>query len=78
MMLDAAREPELHFGFHPAHSTQPYANPARKPALGLELVDHRASETGDFADLRQAKNLDGLYRCWGLNSHEYDLVMWLK
>lgn len=63
MMLDAPREPELHFGFHPAHRAQPDAHPTRESALGLELVDHRASEAGDFADLRQAKNLDGRYRC---------------
>lgn len=68
MMLDAPREPKLHFRFHPAHGTQPYAHPAWEPALRLKLVDHRASEAGDFAHLRQAQNLDSRYGCGGLNS----------
>ena len=61
MMFDATREPQLHFGFHPAHRAQPYAHTARESALGLELVDHRASEASNFADLRQTKNLDGCH-----------------
>jgi hypothetical protein len=63
MMLDTIREPEQHFRFHPAYRAQPYSYSARESALGLELVDHRASEAGDFADLRQAQNPHSRYGC---------------
>ena len=63
MMLDATRKPELYFGLHPAHRAHSYAHPTRESALGLELVDHRAPEAGDFADLGQTKNLDRRFRC---------------
>lgn len=61
VMLDTTCKPELHFGFHPAYGPQPDAYPIRESVLGLELVNHRASEPGDFADLRQTKNLDGCH-----------------
>lgn len=78
VLLDATREPKLYFGFHPANRAQPDPQPARESALGLKLVDHRAPEASDFADLRQTKNLDGGYRPLKLRSHKYILVRWLK
>jgi len=62
VVRNAARKPELDFRLHPTDSSQPDAHPARESVLGLELVDHRASEAGDFADLRQTKNLDFCHR----------------
>ena len=59
MMLDAAREPVLNFRFYPAHRAQTDAHAAWKSAFGLELVNHRASEAGDLADLREPKYLYG-------------------
>jgi hypothetical protein len=61
MMLDAPREPELYFGLYPTHCAQPDAHSTWESVLRLELVDHGASEAGDFADLRQTKNLDGCH-----------------
>lgn len=61
IVLDPTREPELHFGFHPAYRAQPDAHPTRESALGLELVNHRTPEASDLTDLWQAKNLDGCH-----------------
>ena len=57
MPLDPPRQPPLHLRLHPPHGPCPDAHPARKALLGFELVDHRAPEAGDFADLRQAQDL---------------------
>jgi hypothetical protein len=51
MVFDAASKPQLDFRLNPPHGSRADTDPARKPAFGFELVDHRASETCDFADL---------------------------
>jgi hypothetical protein len=80
MVLDAPPEPMLHFRFHPAYGAQTYAHPGRESAFGLELVDHRASEAGDLADLREPKYLD--VRCSHgrdrLRIHMCDASVWVE
>jgi len=39
MMLNASRNPTLHFRFHPTHGPRSDTHPAWEPALGFELVD---------------------------------------
>src|ERR1035438_4932854 len=66
--------------FHPAYGAQTYAHPGRESAFGLELVDHRASEAGDLADLREPKYLD--VRCSRgrdrLRIHMCDASVWVE
>ncbi len=57
MMFDALRHPALHFRLDPSNGPRADAHPAGEPALRFELVDHRATESRDPADLRQAKYL---------------------
>ena len=78
MMLDAAREPVLNFRFHPADGAHANAYPARESTFSFELVDHGASEAGDFADLRKAENLYSRCRSSGLNGHGFDPNVWFR
>jgi hypothetical protein len=59
MLVDAVSEPTLNFRFHPTDGAQAEAYPSRESVFGLELVNHRASEAGDLADLREPKYLYG-------------------
>jgi hypothetical protein len=46
--------------------------------FGLELVDHRAPETSDPANLRAPENLYGRRKCSGLNRHVCGLNVWFR
>ncbi len=78
MMLYAAREPVLNFRFYPAHRAQTNAHAARESAFGLELVNHRASEAGNFADFRETENLYGRCNSSGLSGHGCDPNVWFR
>lgn len=69
-VLDAPRQPSLHFRFHPSYSSRSDAHPARESSFGFELVDHRAPEAGDFANLRQPQNLHRWDGCGRVGRHE--------
>jgi hypothetical protein len=53
------REPLLDFVLDPTDRPRSYLDATRKLARGLKLVDHRSTEAGGTADIRQAKNLNG-------------------
>ena len=76
--VDAIRQPTLHFGFHPTHGARTDADPAREPAIGFELVDHRATQASDFADLMQSQNLQWLAWGSGVVGHCFDLDVWFR
>jgi hypothetical protein len=78
MMLDAACEPELNFGFNPTDGTKADAYTSWESAFGLELVNHRASEAGDFADLGETENLYGRCSSSGLSGHGCDPNVWFR
>jgi len=56
-MLDASRHPALHLRLNPPDGAGTDPHPAREPALGFELIDHRAAEARHSADLRQSQDL---------------------
>ena len=78
MAFDAIRQPALHFGLHPTHRARTDADPAREPAIGFELVDHRATQASDFADLMQSQNLQWLAWGSGVVRHCFDLDVWFR
>lgn len=75
---DSIRKPPLNFCFYPPHRPRPDAHSARKPSFGFELVDHRASEACDLADLRETQNVHTRC-CWaGVVEHVFDRHMWMR
>ena len=78
MQFDAILQPRLNLRFHPAHSARTDAHPAREPAIGFELVDHRATQASEFADLRQSQYLQWL--AWGseLMGHCFNPDVWFR
>ena len=78
MLVDAVSEPTLNFRFHPTDGAQAEAYPSRESVFGLELVNHRASEAGDFADLRETENLYGRWNSIGLSGHGCDPNVWFR
>lgn len=76
--FDSIRKPTLYLGLYPPHGPRPDANPAGKPACRFELVDHRAPEACDLADLRQAQNLQTRCCRAGVVEHFFNRHMWMR
>jgi hypothetical protein len=55
--LDPIRQPALNFVVQPANGTRPNFYSPRKLVRGLQLIDHRPTQPGDLANLRQSKYL---------------------
>lgn len=76
--FDSIRKPTLYLGLYPPHGPRPDANSAGKPAGRFELVDHRATEACDLADLRETQNLHTRCSWAGVVEHVFDRHMWMR
>src|ERR1700722_18108725 len=71
---DAPDQPRVHFVVQPSHCAHPDLDTLRKPKIGLQLVDHRAAQARNLADLGQPQDLKRAFSRGGCDHGETPVI----